>query len=323
MKKLICALLACMLILITGCGSKKAEETRWPVEVNGVSFESAVKKAVSLSPTVTESMYMMGYGGRLVGMSEFCAAPKSAKKPVRVGNSLLVDTESIVKLSPDVVFTSVQLPKNAVEALNAAEIKIVVIPPAESSEQILDNCRLIATAFEGSEKAQLIYEQLELFFETTLDYIAECLENEIDPGETTAVYLRKTPLVLATGDSLENELLQRIGFVNPAAEFEDWSYPSEETDSLSPDIIFRDKSVQKKAMLKSEFYANSPAVAEEKVFSLDAKVFERRSPRLFFELEETMREAFPEAFEIQKPSFVMDIEPPPEPEKSWWEKLFD
>lgn len=323
MKKLICAILACMLILITGCGGQKAEDTRWPVEVNGVSFESAVKKAVSLSPSVTESLYMMGYGGRLVGISEFCVIPKSAQKPARVGNALLVDTESIIKLSPDVVFTSVQLPKNAVEALNAAEIKIVVIPPAESSEQILDNCRLIASVFEGSEKAQLIYEQLELFFDTTLDYIAECLENEIDPGETTAIYLRKTPLVLATGDSLENELLQRIGFVNPAAEFEDWSYPSEETDNLSPDIIFRDKSVQKKTMLKSEFYANSPAVAEEKVFSLDAKVFERRSPRLFFELEETMREAFPEAFETPKPSFVMDIKPPPEPEKSWWEKLLD
>lgn len=322
MKKLICALLAFLLIFMSGCGEKSVEKSVWPVEVNGVTFKSAVKKAVSLSPSVTETLYILGYGGRLVGISDFCVTPKLTKKLTRCGNSLIVDTNSIIKLAPDVVFSSVTLPKNAVEQLENAGIRIVVVPPAESVEDILESCRLIAMPFEGSDRAELICEQLRLFFDTTLEYIADSIASEIVPEETTAVYMRKAPLILATGDSLENELLERIGFVNPAADFENWNYPSDSTETLSPEYIFADRSVQHKTLLKSEFYANSPAIELENVYKVDSAIFERRSPRLFFELEETMKEAFPDAFDEPKPSFVMEMEPPPVPEKSLWEKIF-
>lgn len=322
MKKLICVILALILIL-SGCGEKSSGQTDTETVINGVVINKKVKKAVSLSPSVTETLYILGYGSRLVGISDFCVIPKGAQKPARCGSAILADTESIIKLSPEVVFSSAALPKTVLEQLEAAKIKSVVIAPAESVEDIAENCRLLASAFEGNEKAELIKEQLELFFDTTLDYIADSIAGEIASGETAAVYLRKTPLVLATGDSLESELLERMGFSNPAAEFENWNYPSDSVDKLSPEYIFVDKSVSKKTMLKSSFYAESPAVELENVYRVDSAIFERRSPRLFFELERVMKEAFPDAFDEPKPSFVMKMQPPPEPEKSWWKKLFD
>lgn len=323
MKKIFCALLALILVLTAGCGSKSNEPSRQEIEINGVTFSKTVKKAVSLSPSVTETLYILGFGGRVAGVSDFCVIPKGGEKPARCGSALLADVDKIIKLSPDVVFSSAQLPRSALEQLEAAKIKAVVISPAESVDGIVKNCRLLSSAFVGNEKAELMAKQLELFFDTTLDYIADSISGEIVSGETTALYLRKTPLVVATGDSLENELLKRIGFSNPAEEYEDWYYPADSTDKLSPEYIFVDKSIQKSAMLKSDFYAASPAVELERVYRVDSAIFERRSPRLFFELERVMKEAFPDAFDEPKPSFVMEMEQPPEPEKSWWEKLFD
>ena len=57
------------------------------------------------------------------------------------------------------------------------------------------------------------------------------------------------------------------------------------------------------------------------MFEFDAQEFEKATPRMFFALEELMRDAFPDGFEEDKPNFVIDIEPPPEPELTWWEKL--
>lgn len=323
MKKMLCAVLACMLILFTACSAKSTSDARWPAQAGGYSFEHAPKQVVSLSPSATEIIFILGYGGRLAGVSDFCKPPKAAGKLQRCGSALEPDCDKITGLKPDIVFVPAELPKAAREALEKAKIKTVLLKSADTTDDMLENCRIVSTAFEGADKAELVVRQLKLFIDTTVQYIGESIESDIEPGETTALYLRKIPYTVATGDTLEGKLLQEIGFVNPAKQYTLWSYPSDEAQNLDPDYIFCDKSVQTKALQKSSVYKEKAALSNERVYTLDAAIFERRSPRLFLELERVMKEAFPDAFEEPKPSFVLEMEPPPEPEKSWWKKIFD
>ena len=71
MRKFVSILIAVML-LVTACSNKKAADERWPADIEGNTFTKSAHKVVSLSPSVTESMYMLGYGGRLDGVSDFC-----------------------------------------------------------------------------------------------------------------------------------------------------------------------------------------------------------------------------------------------------------
>ncbi len=321
MKKLACILLACAMLLLPACGKNQRTDERWPVEIEGYTFTKPAMKAISLSPSVTETLYMLGYGGRLAGTSEFCELPKMAKKLPRCGNALLPDIEKIKKLSPDILFSPAKLSLHDRKALEEEGIQLVVVEHPDSVDAMVENCRLIVTAFEGSETAQLRVEELQSFIDVTLDYISDEVKAQLGDTETSAVILRKMSFTIATGDTLEGKLLSQIGFVNQAEPYTDWNYPLEKEPELNPDYIFCDGSIDIETLQKSKYYKATSSVTNGRVFTFDAQEFEKATPRMFFALEELMRETFPDGFEEPKPDFVIDIEPPPEPELTWWEKL--
>lgn len=233
------------------------------------------------------------------------------------------DTDAILALKPDVLFCSAALPAKTTKILEEANVQIIVVTRAETLDGILANYRLLCTAFEGSEMGDLKTEQLSLFVNTTLDYIDAVVSSALPPEEHKAIYLRQLPFVIATGDTLEGQMLTDMGFQNQGDGYTGWNYPSEEEADLNPSYIFCDESVDREALQSSKYYQKTSAVTYERIFAFDARMFERQSPRMFFALEELMKEAFPEAFEAPKPSFVMEMpEPEPEPEKSWWQKIF-
>lgn len=321
MKKIICILIVGILLL-TACSVKKKADERWPVEIEGNTFTEPAYKVVSLSPSVTEMMYMLGYGGRLDGTSDFCETPDSAKKLPNCGSYLMPNLEKIAKISPDLLFTPAALSKHDTAALQELGVQVVVVTAPETVKGMLENCRLIVSAFEGAEKADLRVRELESFFDVTLDYLAGEVKDQIGT-DSEAIYLRKMPFMMATSDSLESELLIRIGFINSAEKYTGWNYPSEDAVALEPHYIFCDDSINIEDLQKHKNYKTTAAVTNQNVFELKAEYFERRSPRLFFELEEVLDEALPDGLSGDKPNFVIDIEPPPEPEKSWWEKIMD
>ena len=325
MKKLLCAPLACvLLILFCACANTaKARDDRWPVTVGNATFTHAPKRVVTLSPALTDTLFALGYGGRIVGVSDYCEPPRAAEDVAVCGTALLPDTDGILALKPDLLFSSAALPAKTVKALESAGVELVVVTRAETMDGILENYRLLCTAFEGAKTGDFKTDQLALFIHVTLDYIDTAVSSALPPDQNRAVYLRQLPFVMATGDTLEGKLLSDMGFENQGAAYTGWNYPLEAEPELNPNYIFCDESVSLAALQSSDYYKKTSAVTYERIFHFDARAFERQSPRMFFALEDLMRSAFPEAFEAPKPSFVIELpEPEPEPEKNWWQKLF-
>ncbi|WMJ82976.1 ABC transporter substrate-binding protein [Oscillospiraceae bacterium LTW-04] len=325
MKKLLYALLACMLLILScACGKiSKSNDDRWPVSVGDTTFTHVPKRVISLSPALTDTLFALGYGGRIVGVSDYCELPETAQDTAACGTALMPDADTLLQLEPDIIFCSATLPTKITKSLEAAGVQIIVVTSAQTLDGILENYRLLCTAFEGSEMGDLKTEQLSLFVHTTLDYVSETVSSALSPEENKAVYLRQIPFVMATGDTLEGGLLTEMGFVNQGDAYTGWNYPLEAEPDLNPNYIFCDESISLEALQSSDYYKRTSAVTHERVYTFDARMFERQSPRMFFELEDLMKRAFPEAFVSPKPSFVMDMpEPEPEPEKTWWQKLF-
>ena len=55
---------------------------------------------------MTESIFAVGAGDRLVGDTTYCNYPEAAKSIQKVGDTLNPNIETIVALKPDVVFVS-------------------------------------------------------------------------------------------------------------------------------------------------------------------------------------------------------------------------
>jgi iron complex transport system substrate-binding protein len=60
-------------------------------------------RIVSTSPSITETLFALGLGNRVVGVSTFCRYPPEAASLTRVGTFLKPDAELIAGLRPDLV----------------------------------------------------------------------------------------------------------------------------------------------------------------------------------------------------------------------------
>jgi len=66
------------------------------------------QRIVSTSPHVTEALFAMGLGDRVVGVTIYCKYPEAALKLPKIGTLLKPDVEAIVALRPDLVVVSDQ-----------------------------------------------------------------------------------------------------------------------------------------------------------------------------------------------------------------------
>jgi len=60
-------------------------------------------RIVSTSPSITETLFALGLGRRVVGVSTFCRYPPEVATLAKVGTFLRPDAEVIARLRPDLV----------------------------------------------------------------------------------------------------------------------------------------------------------------------------------------------------------------------------
>jgi ABC-type Fe3+-hydroxamate transport system substrate-binding protein len=89
--------LAAGLVLAAGCGESV-------VPVKGLG-EGAVppQRIVSLAPSLTETLFALGVGERVVGVTRYCSHPAEALELPKIGGHLDPNFEAIVRLEPDLV----------------------------------------------------------------------------------------------------------------------------------------------------------------------------------------------------------------------------
>ena len=68
--------------------------------------ENRCKRIVSTAPSITETLFELGLGERIVGVSDNCSYPEGVKNIEKVGKVLDLSYEGILIKKPDmVIFT--------------------------------------------------------------------------------------------------------------------------------------------------------------------------------------------------------------------------
>ena len=68
-----------------------------------IKLPAPARRIVSLAPHITEDLFAIGAGDRLVGSVDYSDYPEAAKRISRVGGYSRIDLEAIVALRPDLV----------------------------------------------------------------------------------------------------------------------------------------------------------------------------------------------------------------------------
>jgi len=83
-------------------------------------------RLVSTSPSITETLFALKLGDRVVGVSTYCRYPKDVLKLPKVGTFLKPDAETIARLKPDLVFVHTG-PNTVPKQLAALGIRTAVV----------------------------------------------------------------------------------------------------------------------------------------------------------------------------------------------------
>ena len=101
---------------------------------------SGAARLISLSPAVTETLFAIGSGPDLVGVSDYCNYPVEAKKLPRTGTALTPNYEAIVRLGPTLILceAAASAPRRELSALGVTKFV-----PWLSLEDIVASTRLL------------------------------------------------------------------------------------------------------------------------------------------------------------------------------------
>ncbi|HAY85982.1 MAG TPA: ABC transporter substrate-binding protein [Chloroflexi bacterium] len=101
-------------------------------------WEVPPKRVVSLVPSVTESLFELGFGGSLVGITDYCSRPaQGTGNMVRVGGTKRPDLELIQSLSPDLVIANQEeTQREQIEELAEKGIKVWLIFPKNVQDSL-------------------------------------------------------------------------------------------------------------------------------------------------------------------------------------------
>ena len=77
---------------------------RWSSEPPPAPLQISCARVVSLAPSITEMLFALGLGGRVVGVTRYCDHPDEARTKPKVGGFADPNYEQIWGAKPDVVF---------------------------------------------------------------------------------------------------------------------------------------------------------------------------------------------------------------------------
>lgn len=115
-------------------------------------------RIVSTSPSITETLFALGLGDRVVGVSTYCRYPPGVAVLPKVGTFLKPDAETIARLKPDLVFVH-KGPNNALAQLGTLGIKTAVVDRG-SLPGVFTTIREISTAANVADKGERLVSDL-------------------------------------------------------------------------------------------------------------------------------------------------------------------
>ncbi|MFB3776634.1 MAG: ABC transporter substrate-binding protein [Bryobacteraceae bacterium] len=116
------------------------------------SLMAQPKRIVSTAPSLTEMLYALGLGDRVVGVTTFCHYPLEATRKPKIGNYLRPDVEAILALRPDLVVAEKSMIRQAM-SLPRLKLKVLEVDDA-TIPGICESLRTIGRAAGVEAKAE-------------------------------------------------------------------------------------------------------------------------------------------------------------------------
>ena len=258
-------------------------------------------RLVSLAPSITETVYALGRGEWLVGVTAICDYPAPVRALPKVGGIAAPNLEQIVRLRPDIVFATAEgNSRDLLDQLERLELPTFALRP-DSYRGVIASILAVGRALRADRAAQGVVEDIQRGVLRVRERVAGLPRSRV-------LYLIWTdPLIAAGAGTYLHDLLELAGGKNIAWE-RTGSYPRlnwEQVVARGPEVILladhRDDS--KRAATGSgamppawQTWQAVPAIRTGRVLAVPSNTILRPGPRVGEGLTRLARAIHPEAF---------------------------
>ena len=257
-----------------------------------VRVPANVARVVSLAPNLTEVVFAIGAGGRLVGNTTYCDYPPEAKAIAKVGDTLQPSIERIVALKPQLVLVSTASQLEAfTKQLNDYQISVYVTDPRDL-EGVFASIQNVGLLLGQESQALALVNQLRAR--------VLAVEEAVKSRQAPSVFyqLSAEPLYTAGREAFVTDLIRRAGGYSVTAEVPGaWPrYSGESALAAKPEAIIlpAGDSMGAGADIASAL-RRSPAVVNGRVYRINGDLLVRPGPRSIDGLEEMAKALHPGA----------------------------
>jgi ABC-type Fe3+-hydroxamate transport system substrate-binding protein len=235
----------------------------------------APQRIVSLVPSLTEALFALGVGERLVGRTRYCTQPpRMVGKVPKVGGTKKFDVRLVLELEPDlIVAVREENSREDVETLAEAGVPVFLGAPetVEGAVQMLGN---LARTVEAPLAAEVL---------APIERVVKRLKMRRGSPRRVFVPIWMSPYMSVGSDTYVHDVLRTCGGENVSGG--ETRYPVVtlgEIEALRPEIILLpDEPYPFSAEDIPEFYAlDIPAAKEDGIHLVDGKLLTWYGPRM-------------------------------------------
>ncbi len=119
---------------------------------------AASQRVISTSPAITEILFALGAGERVVGVTDYCSFPKKACLLPSIGGPLNPSTETWIALKPDLIIVQED---SVVINKHATILKIPILKVSVNNlENILTSIQAIANTMQVSKRGHQLVDKI-------------------------------------------------------------------------------------------------------------------------------------------------------------------
>jgi iron complex transport system substrate-binding protein len=293
------AVLLVVTLLATGClpGNVAPKDTQngeaaselYPLTVTDdlgreVTLTAKPERIVSLLPSLTEILFALDEGERVVGVTDWCNYPAAARERAKVGGIVNLNAESILALEPDLIVTgNSDTLTETLSFLAGTGIPYLVVDP-QSLEEIELSIAKIAEAVGSSAKGEAIVAELQADRAAMAEKVAAIAEAD----RPSVFVMIDTGSLFTVGDGeYLAELISSAGGRNIAAGLGSgyFEMSEEKLFELDPEVIIA-TSPMREQLLAREAWQELQAVKNGRIYDVNGDLVSRPGPRVVLGMEE-------------------------------------
>lgn len=307
------ALCFCTAFLFSSCSfMQKQEEPQvqnhseltstesFPIKLNVGEEEyliaSKPRSLAVLSADLVQALGDIGAASLISGACTDAPSSVSLSASQSCGTALNPNLQQLISVRPDWVLVSVPMRQSSIEQLEQAGIQVICFDYPDSIDSIKERYRTLFSlcyGLEGTQKAEAFLNEYQQRLDTAIQPASEYVRVT---SKKKAIYLAQPDYTMATGETLEGELLDQMGFNNLGELGSRWSYPEVESEELVPDIIFYDNQLDPEQIIQSPVYSQSPAVLSQQLIPVDFSAMRLHGLPMIDQLAQMAQSGYPQAY---------------------------